>query len=158
MESLSWPDGVLLSATSLTEGDGWQRSRLLAGAWREAVFGVRFALVGLCATAIHVTSVVVLITVVGISALPANVIAFCCSFFVSFIGNYLWTFGVPGRPFVALSRFLVIAVTGFLANNTMLVLLLGGGQSAAYAAVVSAAVVPCVSFLGSRLWGFKTTP
>ena len=123
---------------------------------REAVLGLRFGLVGAAATILHILAVVAVIGLWGISALQANVAAFSLAVLVSFLGNYYWTFGEPGRPMVALSRFIFIALVGFLVNNAALAVVLDRAWfSPVLASVCCAAIVPVVSFAGSRLWGFR---
>lgn len=132
------------------------RFDLLARAGRELLIAGRFGLIGIAATALHVSVVWVLIVHAATPALLANLLAFSCAFGVSFIGNYLWTFGAPGRPRRALFRFLVIALSAFAANNAVLALVLSlGWVEQATVAIGAAAIVPVVSFLGSRFWGFK---
>lgn len=124
--------------------------------WSELFTVVRFGLVGLLATAVHVTTVWILLTAVGIAPIPANTLAFLIAFGVSFTGHYAWTFRVPGNPRRAILRFSVIAVFAFVANTLLLAFLIHKGYfSPAFSAMLSVSVVPAISFVASRLWGFK---
>jgi putative flippase GtrA len=108
---------------------------------------------------LHISVVWALIVNVNMAALHANLVAFALAFGVSFFGNYLWTFRAPGHPRRAFARFLVIALSGFTANNVLLVSMLSlDCCKQSTAAIAAAAVVPAVSFLGSRLWAFSQQP
>ena len=123
---------------------------------QELFIAARFGMVGLAATAAHVGIVWGLIAHLDAPPLLANLAAFLLAFGISFTGNYLWTFSAPGSPGRAVLRFFLIAAAAFAANNILLLALLSSGLlSPPRAAVVSAAIVPGISFIASRLWGFK---
>jgi putative flippase GtrA len=133
-------------------------SRMVAKAGQEFLIAGRFGLVGIAATALHMTVVWVLIVYVDLPVMIANLAAFTCAFAVSFAGNYLWTFSMPGSPRRALVRFLVISLSAFAMNNGLLAALLAlGWLDEATAVLAAAAVVPFISFVGSRLWGFNAS-
>ena len=72
------------------------------------------------------------------------------------VWHYAWTFRAPGKPRRAILRFSVIAVFGFLVNTLVLVFLIQKGYfSPVVSAVFSVSIIPVISFLASRLWGFK---
>lgn len=122
----------------------------------ELALAGRFGIVGGAATLSHMSIVWLLITVGNTPVLAANLAAFLCAFFVSFAGHYKWTFCAPGNPRRAILRFLLIASAGFAANNGLLIILLGAGWlSPPGAAVVAVGIIPAVTFLASRLWGFR---
>jgi putative flippase GtrA len=122
---------------------------------RELFIAARFGVVGVCATALHIGVVWSLITCTAMPTLLANLVAFLCAFGLSFTGNYIWTFSNPGYPGKAMRRFFLISLTAFLINSTLLATILASGWlSPGLAAVASAAVVPGITFLASRLWGF----
>ncbi|QJP06768.1 GtrA family protein [Pseudomonas multiresinivorans] len=124
--------------------------------WRELLIAARFGIVGIGATALHISVAWSLITYMATPALLANLIAFLCAFGLSFGGNYLWTFSTPGSPAKAIRRFFVISLSAFLANSALLATILASGWlSPRLAVVASAAVVPGFTFLASRLWGFR---
>lgn len=124
--------------------------------WREALIATRFGLVGLLATAVHITIVWRLLAEAVTTQIRANTLAFLIAFGISFAGNYLWTFGSPGRPRRTMFRFFVIAVCAFTANTLLLAFLVHKGWfSPVISAVTSASVVPVMSFVASRLWGFE---
>jgi putative flippase GtrA len=124
--------------------------------WHELVVVARFGMVGITATAVHILMVWLLLSKTALPPLIANMFAFLTAFGISFAGNYLWTFGSPGNPGKAMRRFVLISASAFAVNTLLLASLLRGGWlSPTVAAIVSAAVVPTITFLASRLWGFK---
>lgn len=123
---------------------------------KEVLTAARFGVVGIAATALHIGMVWSLLSHTTLPALLANLIAFLCAFGLSFTGNYIWTFSAPGFPGRAMRRFFLISLTAFMANSTLLAAILASGWlSPRLAAVASAAVVPGITFLASRLWGFR---
>lgn len=122
----------------------------------ELFLAVRFGLVGILATTIHITVVWTLLSTTLLPVLVANTIAFASVFGVSFAGNYLWTFGSPGSPRKTIVRFLTIAAGAFFLNSVLLgVILKMGWLNPTLAVVGSAAVIPTITFLASRFWGFN---
>lgn len=122
----------------------------------ELLTASRFAIVGAVATVVHMTVVWTLAGVYGVQVFVANVIAFGIAFAFSFAGHHWWTFRSPGSARRRLVRFSVIAVGGFAVNSFVLSMVLWTGLlSPANAALVAVAVVPVLSFVFSRLWGFN---
>ena len=125
--------------------------------WREMVIAARFGLVGMVSTTIHILVVWLLLVSTVFSPIVANTFAFLTAFGVSFVGNYRWTFGSPGNVGRAIKRFLLISVSAFLMNTLLLAILLRGEWfSPIVAAIFSAAVVPFMTFVTSRFWGFQS--
>ncbi|WP_285274606.1 GtrA family protein [Halopseudomonas bauzanensis] len=123
---------------------------------KELLIAARFGVVGAAATTLHIGVVWALLTYSELPALLANLAAFLCAFTLSFAGNYIWTFSAPGSPGRAMRRFFLISMIAFIANSTVLITLLASGRlSPPLAAVASAAIVPGISFIASRLWGFR---
>lgn len=124
-------------------------------AFGELLVASRFGLVGLAATAVHLAIVTVLIRA-GLAPLLANLLAFLCAFGVSFCGHYFWTFRSSVGIGRAVARFFFIAVAGFLINSALLALLLRWTTlESTTCALIAVLIVPVLSFLASRLWGFK---
>lgn len=132
------------------------RSRKVHKVLAEIVFAVRFGLVGSLATVIHVAILWMLLSETLLPVLMANTIAFLCAFGFSFAGNYLWTFGAPGSPKRAVLRFLTISASAFLLNSVLLATILElDWFDPTSAAIGTAAIIPVITFLASRFWGFK---
>ena len=128
------------------------RARLL----REMVIASRFTLVGIAATGVHVFVLWLLLAKTALPTLVANLLAFLAAFGLSFIGNYVWTFSAPGDPYRAVRRFLLISSGAFVTNTLLLAgLLASKWLESIHAAMVSAVVIPAITFLASRLWGFN---
>ncbi|WP_158895737.1 MULTISPECIES: GtrA family protein [unclassified Pseudomonas] len=124
-------------------------------AFGELLVASRFGLVGLAATAVHLAIITLLIRA-GLAPLLANLLAFLCAFGVSFCGHYLWTFRSSVGVSRAIVRFFLIAVGGFLVNSALLALLLRWTTfESTTCALIAVLIVPVLSFLASRLWGFK---
>jgi putative flippase GtrA len=122
----------------------------------ELLTALRFGIVGLAATGLHLMVVTLLLLTTSLSVLLANTLAFLTAFSCSFIGNYVWTFAKPGQPKRALARFFIIAF-GAYAINMLLLNWLSQQHwiTDIHAALSAAMIVPVITFLGSRLWGFQ---
>ena len=125
----------------------------------EVAMASRFAFVGIAATLTH--SVVALLALQSglLQAYGSNILGFVIAFAVSFVGHHFWSFrtqamgGTTGRR---MTRFLVIAVLGFLANNVALTAWLKlTSWPDSIGLLFSIAIVPGLSFLGSRFWAFS---
>jgi putative flippase GtrA len=122
----------------------------------ELITTTKFAVIGLVATAVHVSVVWGLITYGDAPPFLGNTIAFLTAFCFSFSGHYWWTFQNPGNRSRAFWRFLAVSVIGFLSNNALLgVLIAAGLMPVARASVVAALVIPVISYLSGRLWAFS---
>jgi putative flippase GtrA len=84
-----------------------------------AVEVAAFSIVGATAFSVHFL-VVSMIVPLGAPPLAANVLGFGAAFGVSFVGHDRWSFPASERNrSLAVRRFLVVAVIGFLANQTL---------------------------------------
>ena len=125
--------------------------------WHEMMIAARFGIVGMVSTAVHIMIVWLLLVSTASPPRVANTFAFLTAFGISFVGNYRWTFGSPGNLRRAIKRFLLISVSAFAVNTLLLAVLLRGEWfSPIVAAIFSAAVVPFITFLTSRFWGFQS--
>ncbi|EFO33499.1 putative GtrA family protein [Roseibium sp. TrichSKD4] len=138
----------------MTEKDA-RTSRLRS----EAATASRFALVGIAATLTHSVVALAALQSEMFGAYGSNILGFIVAFVVSFAGHNFWSFkprrhhGTTGRR---MARFLLIAVMGFLANNVVLTACLQfTNWPATVGLIFSIAIVPVLSFLGSRFWAFS---
>lgn len=124
--------------------------------FHEFIATIRFGLIGLLSTAVHITIVWLLLMFASVHPTFANTLAFLTAFCVSFIGNYLWTFRSPGNPKRAVFRFFLIAFGGFIINTMILLFLLQANWfSVGLSTVVAASAIPALNYCLSRLWAFR---
>ncbi|MBK5937893.1 GtrA family protein [Halochromatium roseum] len=124
---------------------------VLAEFWRIVQFGI----VGVSATTTHILVALVLIRHAGMLPLIANTLAYLSAFWISFAGNYLWTFKANTPVWDSMARFFFISGMAFIINTLLLGVLLWGGMQPQWAALSAAVVVPPVSYLASRYWAFR---
>ena len=119
----------------------------------------RFALTGGVATLVHLSVAIVLIWI-GVAPLGGNAAAFATAFMVSFWGHHMFTFSGHGVDVQnSLSRFVVVAILGFIANESSLGLLLKLAAVPAELALLTSTLIAAVStFFLSRYWAFKSHP
>lgn len=116
----------------------------------------RFALIGIIATAIHMFVVFIGLECGIENVFLANFIAFACAFIFSFLGHFYFTFSKQSNFYPALWRFLIVALSGFIANNLMLAILIESGLlTKTLASVLAVAIIPVISFVFSNIWAFK---
>jgi putative flippase GtrA len=122
----------------------------------------KFAVIGVLATLTHAGIASGLLETGTLSAFPANICGFLVAFCVSFSGHYYWSFAhlrQEGRAMRSMGRFLVIALSGFALNSTVLALWLNlTPWPDLMGLLFSIAIVPALSFLGARLWAFSHRP
>lgn len=130
------------------------RTRMVTRLSGEAPYVGRYLVVGLAALALH-AAVAWSLVLTDTSVLVANALGFAAGWIVSFLGHYTFTFRarVPMRR--AFFRFLAITVVLFVASNGIV----GLGHSLAvvgdrWLPALGVAIVPCVSYLLSRLLVF----
>jgi putative flippase GtrA len=116
---------------------------------------VAFCCVGLLALATHFVVVTMLVGA-GLHPLLANVFGFCVAFSVSFLGHDRWTFPARGRARArALYRFFVVAVGGFLINETTYALVLRfTALDYRSGLLIALALAATTTLLASRHWAF----
>jgi putative flippase GtrA len=123
--------------------------------WREIFLAVRFGLVGVIATGVHIGVVWILLSCTTLHTLIANAIAYLTAFGFSFSGHYVWTFRASGTLFRAMRRFLGISGSAFVLNTLVLAAILRGGWVSPFISTILAIfIIPVITFLASRFWGF----
>jgi putative flippase GtrA len=118
----------------------------------------RFALVGIAATAVHVSAALVFAALVPVRGELANLFGFCCAVAVSYFGHSYYTFGVNTAHGFQMPRFAVLSGLGLLASTTVtwVTCTLFGGPLVLAMALV-AVTVPAISFIGMKLWVFTAS-
>ncbi|MEL7528148.1 MAG: GtrA family protein [Pseudomonadota bacterium] len=122
----------------------------------------KFAIIGVLATLTHAVVASVLFETGLLKVVPSNVCGFLAAFIVSFSGHYFWSFShlrQAGTMLKSMAKFLIISVSGFALNSTILALWLAFAPwPEIYGLWLAIAVVPAFSFVGARLWAFKHHP
>ena len=123
--------------------------------------GVRFGIVGLLATGVHIMVCIGCIEILGIAPLWANFPAFLVALIASFIGHFSWTFRMQHRELggcwrPVLLKFALVSCFG-LGLNTLAVYLIVNllGYPYMYAVVLMVTVVPAAIFLLQKFWAFN---
>ncbi len=117
---------------------------------------LRFAISGGLATAVHVSTFVVLVEWLAVRAVPAAGIAFIVALLVSYGMNYHWTFSVAGPHRVMLPRFALVAVLGLLFNLAVTYAVVDvAGYWYGYALLLVVLMVPTMTFVLSKVWVFN---
>jgi putative flippase GtrA len=119
-----------------------------------------FVAVGCAAAAVHLGSVVVLVSGLHWPPLVANVAGWLVAFCVSFAGHWHLTFPQSGAPLLrAARRFMMISATGFAINEAMYAVLLHFTGTALYAVVLFFVLlaVAVMTYLLSSRWAFRGT-
>ena len=117
----------------------------------------KFTLVGALATVTHLLMFAFLMETIRPSATLANLAAFCVAANVSFFGNIYWTFShVRVEMAQMFSRYVALAVSGFVLNNLFAFIIVDTFQQAyIYAMIPMIFVTPLASYFGSKYWVFK---
>ena len=122
--------------------------------------GMRFGVVGLLATGVHILVFIGCIEILNIVPLWANFPAFLCALVTGFVGHFTWTFRMHHRALLnhwraALFKFTLVSFTG-LGLNTLVVYLVVNllGHPYPYAVLLMVTVVPAIVFLMQKFWTF----
>ena len=117
--------------------------------------GLRFGLVGLSATLVHLTVAWIANQWAGFGAYTANGIGFLMAFAFSYLGHFYWTFARQSQHQRSLARFLVVAGFGYAITNVIVWLVTDIlGRPFEWALLGILLVVPPTTWLISRLWAF----
>lgn len=132
--------------------NGFAKNKII----RELLTVIQFGIVGIGATGVHILVAIILLTLTSIPALAANLVAFLSAFGISFVGNYFWTFRSSISLRKAMGRFLTISFCAITLNSLLMAILLHLEYfPPVTTAIISAGIVPIITFLASRLWGFQ---
>ncbi len=117
---------------------------------------VRFGMVGVLATCVHMVIGYLLIHS-NWHPLSANMIAFATAFMVSFIGHLAFSFADQDTSVSsAFWKFMIVALIGFAFNEALLVVLLSlGVLSGILALCASTSSAAVVTFILSKTWAFR---
>jgi putative flippase GtrA len=122
-----------------------------------AVQYLKFGLVGGLATLIHAVLFVALMETAGLGPMAANVGAYAVAVFVSYFGNFRWTFGAARPEVGSFLRFCVATAAGFVLNTAAIWAIMDlYGLPYPYTLPVIAGVTPVVVFALNRAWSFRS--
>ena len=116
----------------------------------------KFAGTGIAGTASHSLALFLFVEVAGIQAVVANGLAFLCALGVSWLGQSRWAFRGAAPDPTRGPRFLVAAISGFLANLLLMWLavdVMGAGWPVGLLLVL--VIVPPATFLLAIFWVFE---
>ena len=118
----------------------------------------KFAIVGGMATATHAGLFVFILEAKIATALQANFIEFAVAFFISFLGQYHWTFRNSSDTHWAkkMAKFMIVALIG-LGLNTAAVYIIVDRLLLPYlyAVLFMVTVVPATTFVINKKWAFS---
>jgi putative flippase GtrA len=114
---------------------------------------MRFASVGLVATLVHLAVSGATLGLAAVSAQVANGAGFAVAFCVSYLGHYHFTFRSDRAHRTSLSRFALVAVTGY-AMSALALAALGAvpGLPELARLVLAIGVIPILNYVVSRVW------
>ncbi len=116
---------------------------------------VRFGIVGVAATLVHVGVAVACVEAAGLDPFVANLLAFTTAVGISYVGHMYVTFGARGAHAQRLPRFVATALLGLGLNQLIMatwVSALEWDYRGALAIVVT--LVPALTYAVSKKWVF----
>jgi putative flippase GtrA len=116
----------------------------------------RFSIIGGLATLVHVLILLALVETLSYDPVFSTPLAFCVAVFVSYFGNFKWTFAAKDRAIARFPKFVVIQFVG-LGMNTAIMYAVYDLARLDYRIGVAFAVVvvPVVVFVLQRIWTFS---
>ncbi len=115
-----------------------------------------FGVVGLMATATHVSVGLGLHHGLGVAPLLANLVAFTVALCVSFLGQTRLTFPGAKADGTAFARFTLVAVSGLALNQAIVWVVTSAlGRPYWVALLIIIATVPWITFLLLKLWALR---
>jgi putative flippase GtrA len=117
---------------------------------------VRFGIVGVTATAIHVSVALMLSGFAGLGGLAANFLGFSTAWSVSYLGNYYWTFLADSRHAVSVPRFMLTSLACLAASMAIVQwTTIDLGWPFYVSQIIVAITIPAISFILNVLWVFR---
>lgn len=119
---------------------------------------LRFAFVGIGATATHFVVMVLCVEALALDPVLATLPSFAVAFFVSYVFNRRWTFAASGRHEVLMTRYLLVALVG-LALNALIMYVAVDQLAWSYRIgfTLSVLLVPPVTFLCAKTLVFRSS-
>ncbi len=115
----------------------------------------RFSLVGVLATAVHVTLAYAARGAFDLAPVTANAVGFCGAFLISYFGHHQWTFARTGNHRAHLARFLVVSMLAYALSHFITVAVTGWMHlNYVLALGVILVMVPPANYVFSSFWAF----
>lgn len=115
---------------------------------------LHFFVVGTTAATVHICIVICLVQMQLMQPLAANVIAFLCSFNISYLGHHYLTFAkIKLTVLASLPRFFVVAVMSFILNEVLFYYFLKIFYYPV-ALILVLLIVALLTFFCSKIWAF----
>jgi len=115
---------------------------------------IRFGIVGLLATFVHVGMVVWLSTTTALHPVVINTIAFFTAFTVSVTGHTFYSFKITDGKMKAAMKFLLASLSSVALSNVVLAICMKF-LPVPVAQGIAIVVIPAYTFILSRFWAFK---
>jgi putative flippase GtrA len=116
----------------------------------------KFAAIGGGATAVHVLTALALNSLMQVVPLRANFVAFLVASFVSYMGNWYWTFDGNSRHVFSVPRFAALSLACFAVNQAIVYGIVELLHQPLWLAMVPVVIViPTFGFWLSRTKVFK---
>jgi putative flippase GtrA len=117
----------------------------------------RYVVVGLANTLTGLSIIYALKYFGGVGDIPANAIGYAVGFLQSFVLNKSWTFNFTGPILPALSRYVLVLATAYLANLTTVVSLIALGIDDYIAQALGVLPYTLIGFVGSKHFAFASS-
>jgi putative flippase GtrA len=115
----------------------------------------RFLTVGGGATALHAAAAL-LYHALGASPLWSNFFAYLTAFALSFTGNWRWTFEGRSPAWRSLGRFLIVSLSCFAINHSIVFVVTGPLGLPLWLALIPVVIVsPAIAFIVGKHWAFS---
>ncbi len=116
---------------------------------------LRFGLVGVMATIVHMSCVIILVEQVSMPPLIANIFAYLLALNVSFWGHRHFTFNHRAPIRNTLGRFLLVSGAGFAFNESLFFVFLHWfNHYYPVALMLTLTLTPLLTFVLGKLWVF----
>lgn len=115
----------------------------------------RFGLVGILAAIGHYGTLIALVELAGVAAVPAALAAYVVGGVISYVANRRFTFDSDASHRVAVLKFVLVAVVGFGLTGGVMALLTGPVRlHYLLAQLVTTGIVMLWSYWANKVWTF----
>ena len=114
----------------------------------------RFGIVGVTASGVHFSTVVLLVQMFQFHPLTANIFAFFISFQISYWGQRTWTFKSELLHRDVYPKLILVQIINFALNEFFFSVLLSLQIPYPIALLIVLSILPFFTFLSSKFWVF----